>query len=102
MRRRFSHYSEPAGSNVGSVEVGESHVKVVSPGSSVPVTAGIVGRTHDKEGRLTSLVLDSLVHERHKTNFGEFEAWGVFVTELLVKERQGEDEDEAEAEDDDE
>lgn len=100
MRRSFNYGGHSTGSNVGTVEVGETHVKVLSPGSSTPVTAKILGRVTDEQGRLTSIVLDSLVHEKYRTNFGEFEAWGVHVTEFHVKERMLDEKEEDEESDD--
>lgn len=87
MRRRYNYHQPSSGSNVGTVEVGETHVKVCPPGSSVAISAEICGRTFDAQNRLTSIVLRSLVHESHRTDYGDYTAYGCFVTEFHVKER---------------
>ena len=77
MRHSYS-YTAPRGSQI---DVGETHVTVREPSGRV-LTARILERVTDAKSRITSLLLDRIIHDR----YGSIEGWtasGCFVTELV-------------------
>jgi len=68
------------------VDIGETHLTLREPSGRVLV-ARILEKVTDANGRIASLLLDRIVHERH----GRIEGWeasGCFVTELVAKDRE--------------
>ena len=67
------------------IDVGETHVTVRESSGRVLV-ARILERVEDVRGRIASLLLDRIIHERH----GRIDGWtasGCFVTELVPEDR---------------
>ena len=89
MRRRGGYYSGygTVATDHGSVELGETHATIRKGSGSTPLVVGILGREYDEHGKLTCVVLDSIVHDKWKTRIGDFEGWGCFVTELRPLEK---------------
>ena len=63
------------------IDVGETHVTVREPSGRV-LTARILERVTDANGKVASLLLDRIIHEK----YGRIEGWtasGCYVTELV-------------------
>ncbi len=65
------------------LEIGETHATITEPSGRVR-TAKILDKTTDATGRLTAVLLDTLVHQPYN-NFGEWEPKGCYVTEFFRK-----------------
>ncbi len=81
MRNR--NYYSPSSERLTQIDVGQTHVTVRETSGRV-LTARILEKKMDGSGRVTSVLLDRLVHERHARIDG-WVASGCFVTELVPK-----------------
>lgn len=69
--------------STGSVEIGETHVRVVPPYSTIARVAVILERITDpKSGAVQEVVLDRKVLESYHERVGEWKASGPYVTIL--------------------
>jgi hypothetical protein len=63
------------------IDIGDTHATVREPGGRIR-TAIVLEKRVDADGRITSVLLDRVVHEKH----GRIDGWtagGCFVTELV-------------------